>query len=86
MPTCNISGEVNIGANAFFGTGAKIINRINVGSDAVIGAGAVVVSDIPDRATAVGVPAKVIKIADDKAATVQVNYGTQGWRQYRKYS
>jgi len=61
MPTCNISGEVKIGSVSFWGTGAKIINRCSVGEKTTIGAGAVVVSDIPDQATAVGVPAKVIE-------------------------
>jgi sugar O-acyltransferase (sialic acid O-acetyltransferase NeuD family) len=62
MPTCNISGEVKIGTASFWGTGAKIINRKRVGNDTIIGAGAVVIEDIPDGATAVGVPAKVVKI------------------------
>ncbi|PID40449.1 MAG: acetyltransferase [Proteobacteria bacterium] len=61
MPTCNISGEVTIGNVSFWGTGAKVINRCTVGGATTIGAGAVIVSDIPDHATAVGVPAKVIK-------------------------
>jgi sugar O-acyltransferase (sialic acid O-acetyltransferase NeuD family) len=63
MPTCNISGEVRIGEATFWGTGAKIINRKNVGDYAVIGAGAVVIDDIPAGATAVGVPAKIVKQA-----------------------
>ena len=62
MPTCNISGEVRIGKGVFFGTGSKIINQKSVGDGATIGAGAVVISDIPEGATAVGVPAKVVKI------------------------
>jgi len=61
MPTCNISGEVVIGQETFWGTGAKVINRVRVGDRAVIGAGAVVIRDIPPGATAVGVPAKIIK-------------------------
>jgi sugar O-acyltransferase (sialic acid O-acetyltransferase NeuD family) len=61
MPACNISGEVTIRNVSFWGTGAKIINRCSVGESTTIGAGAIVVSDIPDHATAVGVPAKVIK-------------------------
>jgi sugar O-acyltransferase (sialic acid O-acetyltransferase NeuD family) len=61
MPTCNISGEVQIGGGNFWGTGAKIINRCTVGENVVIGAGAVVIADIPDNVTAVGVPAKVMK-------------------------
>ena len=61
MPTCNISGEVKIGKANFWGTGAKVINQIKVGDNVTIGAGAVVTKDIPDDATAVGVPAKVAK-------------------------
>lgn len=62
MPGCNISGEVHVGEYTFFGTGSKIINRVRVGSNCVIGAGAVVISDIINNATAVGVPAKVVKM------------------------
>lgn len=61
MPGCNISGEVSIGDNSFWGTGAKVINRQSIGDHTVIGAGAVVTTDIPSGATAVGVPAKIIK-------------------------
>jgi sugar O-acyltransferase (sialic acid O-acetyltransferase NeuD family) len=61
MPTCNISGEVSVGETSFWGTGAKVINRVCVGAETMIGAGAVVISDIPHNATAVGVPAKVVK-------------------------
>ena len=31
MPSCNISGEVNIGDCVYCGTGVKIINRIEIG-------------------------------------------------------
>ncbi|MCF2705854.1 serine O-acetyltransferase [Arcanobacterium haemolyticum] len=40
------------------GAGAKILGPITIGSGARIGANAVVVRDVPDHATAVGVPAK----------------------------
>ncbi|RJQ80865.1 MAG: acetyltransferase [Desulfobacteraceae bacterium] len=61
MPACNISGEVRIGHSSYWGTGAKVINRKVIGNETIIGAGAVVITDIPDRATAVGVPARIIK-------------------------
>ena len=61
MPTCNISGEVNIGMSVYCGTGSCIINQKNIGENATIGAGSVVIHDVPDGATVVGVPAKVIK-------------------------
>ncbi len=62
MPTVNISGEVVIGDEVYFGTGAKIINQLTIGKKSTIGSGAVVVRDLPEECTAVGVPAKVIKI------------------------
>jgi sugar O-acyltransferase (sialic acid O-acetyltransferase NeuD family) len=61
MPTCNISGEVEIGECVFWGTGSKIINRKKVGNNVTIGAGAVVINDLADDVTAVGVPAKVVE-------------------------
>src|SRR5579862_2112509 len=57
-----------IGDNVFVGAGAKIIGAVQVGSDVKIGANAVVVKDLPDGATAVGVPAKVVRIYGQKMA------------------
>ena len=44
------------------GCGAVVLGEITVGHDAVIGANAVVLKDVPPRAVAVGVPAKVVRI------------------------
>ncbi len=43
------------------GCGACVLGYVTVGHDSLIGANAVVISDIPPYATAVGVPARVIK-------------------------
>lgn len=51
-----------LGSNIFIGAGAKIIGNVRVGNDVQIGANAVVVKDVPDGATVVGVPARVVKI------------------------
>ncbi len=48
--------------NAVIYAGAKILGDITVGENAIVGASAVVLNDVPDNATVVGVPAKVIKI------------------------
>ena len=48
-------------AHAIVHAGAKIIGPVRVGKGAVIGANAVVLTDIPDRAVAVGIPARVVK-------------------------
>lgn len=50
-----------LGNRVEVGAGAKIIGGVLIGSDAVIGANAVVVRDIPAKAHAVGIPAKVIE-------------------------
>jgi sugar O-acyltransferase (sialic acid O-acetyltransferase NeuD family) len=62
-PGCNISGNVTIKDGADIGTGAKIIQGVTIGQNATVGAGSVVIKDVPDNATAVGVPAKVIKVS-----------------------
>ena len=50
----------NIGRNCYIGAKATIIGDITIGDNVKIGAGAVVISNIPDGATAVGRPAKII--------------------------
>jgi serine O-acetyltransferase len=54
------SGAPRIGGHVDIGAGAKILGAIAIGHHAKIGANAVVLSDVPEGATAVGIPAKVI--------------------------
>ena len=61
MPSVNISGEVIIHEEVYVGTGAKIINQLEIGRQTIIGAGAVVSKSLPEKCTAVGIPAKPIK-------------------------
>jgi len=53
-----------LGDHVFIGSGARVLGGIRAGSGARIGANAVVLADVPDGATAVGIPAKVIKTAE----------------------
>ena len=46
--------------NAMIAAGAKILGNIHIGTNAKVGANAVVLQDVPDNATAVGVPARII--------------------------
>ena len=46
---------------AFIGSGAKILGNITIGENAKIGANAVVLVDVPDGATAVGIPTHIVK-------------------------
>ena len=64
MPSCNVSGEVEVEGEVYCGTGAKIINQVSIGHNSIIGAGAVVSRSIPSNCTAVGIPAKPIKFHD----------------------
>jgi serine O-acetyltransferase len=50
-----------LGDRVFVGAGAKIVGPVHIGHDCRIGANAVVVDDIPSGATAVGIPAKVVR-------------------------
>jgi len=51
------------------GAGAKILGPITIGANARVGSNAVVVKDVPDHATAVGIPARIL----DSAAETQRN-------------
>lgn len=46
---------------AVLGAGAKILGNITIGRYAKIGANSVVVKEVPDNATAIGIPAHVIE-------------------------
>jgi acetyltransferase-like isoleucine patch superfamily enzyme len=54
------SQGVSVGAGAWLGAGAKILDGVAVGDHAVIGAAALVRESIPSRAIAVGIPARVV--------------------------
>ncbi len=60
-PQCALAGNVVVGRQSFLGVGCKVIPEVSLGECVVIGAGGVVISDINGGATAVGVPARVIK-------------------------
>jgi serine O-acetyltransferase len=51
-----------LGDNVYIGAGAKVIGGIRVGSDVRIGANAVVIKDVPDGATVVGIPARIVRM------------------------
>jgi len=57
---CIIAAD--IGEGCYIGMGANVIQGITIGPWSIIGAGAVVIRDIPPHVTAVGVPARVIKV------------------------
>jgi acetyltransferase-like isoleucine patch superfamily enzyme len=54
------SSGVTIGAGAWLGAGAKILDGVTIGDGAIVGAGAVVREAVPAAAIAVGIPARVV--------------------------
>ncbi len=59
-PRCALSGNVRVGDHSFLGAGCTVIDGIRIGEGVTVGAGGVVISDIGPKATAVGVPARVV--------------------------
>lgn len=65
--TANYDGKsksrTEIGDEAFIGVGAILIAPVKIGKGATIGAGSVVTknSDVPEKATVIGVPAKIME-------------------------
>ena len=51
-----------LGRNVTVGSGAKVLGPFRIGDNSKIAAGAVVLKEIPPNATAVGVPAQVVKL------------------------
>ncbi len=54
---------IRVGSGVWIGAGAKILDGVTIGDRAIVGAGAVVRTTVPDGATAVGVPARLLGTA-----------------------
>ncbi len=59
-PHATLCGNVHVSQGSWIGAGATVIPGIHIGKWCTVGAGAVVIKDIPDGATAVGNPARII--------------------------
>ena len=55
-----------LGDNVLVGAGAKVLGPFRVGDNARVAAGAVVLEEVPDNATAVGVPARIVRVNGQK--------------------
>ena len=66
---CNVSQYLSIGThtdgatigdNVYIGPHVSIVGPVKIGNNVTIGAGTVVIKDIPDNATVVGNPARIV--------------------------
>lgn len=55
-----------LGDNVMVGSGAKVLGPVKIGNNSKIAANAVVLCDLPADCTAVGVPARVVRIGGKK--------------------
>ena len=55
-----------LGNNVLIGAGAKVLGPVYIGDNVRVGAGSVVLKNLPANATAVGVPAEVVRVGNIK--------------------
>ena len=59
-----------LGNNVLVGSGEKVLGPFTVGDNARIAAGAVVLREVPPNATAVGVPARIVRLNGIRSETL----------------
>ena len=65
-----------LGNNVMVGAGARVLGPFKVGDNSRIAAGAVVLTEIPPNSTAVGVPARIVRINGERPDLLdQIHYG-----------
>ena len=71
--TSEIGDNVLLYHGVTLGGGAKVLGPIYIGSNSKIGANSVVLNNVPEGATAVGIPAKnIIKIKEEKLDIIEI--------------
>jgi serine O-acetyltransferase len=58
-----------LGNNVVIGAGAKVLGPLMIGENARIGSNAVVVKDVPDGATVIGIPGRIVSNPQDSTQT-----------------
>lgn len=71
IPDLEVTKPITVGNNVYIGNNVIILPGVHIGNNVVIGAGAVVSRSIPDNSVAAGVPARVIKTADEYLSKLQ---------------
>lgn len=55
-----------LGNNVVIGAGAQVLGPISIGNGGKVGSNSVVVKDLPENATAVGIPGRIVNSKEDK--------------------
>ena len=55
-----------LGNNVLIGAGTKVLGPVYIGDNVRVGAGSVVLKNLPANCTAVGVPAEVVRMRNEK--------------------
>ena len=62
-------GAPVLGDNVYVGTGATLVGKIKIGSGAKIAANTLVINNVPEGATVMGVPGRIIMRAPKAVQT-----------------
>ena len=74
-----------LGNNVVVGAGAKILGPFAVGADARIGSNAVILEAVPEGATVVGVPGRIVRCQDENAKCLEVVKNEQSKQAFDAY-
>lgn len=73
VPDLEITAPIRLGNCVYVGNNVIFLPGVTIGDNVIIGAGAVVSKSIPSNSVVAGVPARVIKSADEYFEKIQKN-------------
>ncbi len=83
-PRATLGGGVTVGEGTHLGLGAVLLPGLSVGAWTTLGAGAVMVESLPDRVTAMGVPARQRPVPGSRIYLSPPHLGDDEWALVRE--
>ena len=62
-----------VGNDVIIGSGSKVLGPVTLGDEVKVGANCVVLHDVPNGATVVGIPGKIVKIKNTSSKVINLN-------------